>query len=271
MKTLNYFKTISVLLVVVFIALSCSTTKKTALNCPELPRSNTNTKAAADLKRHNRNTFALSQKESKKHYTVVNRVSPIRKDHKTITNAPEEIINQTDDISTSNLEVIRVPDKIEYNNNLVASADKSVISVTNTDSKLIPDAVESSETKLKEVKYKRNDVQNSSILKSDIALNKNSNSVIKAYAASYKSDLQEETTTKMIEPLGLAGFISGLAGLLVLPFIFGTIAIVFGAISLGRILKHPDRYKGLGFAIAALIIGVVDFVWVLIVVAAGTI
>ncbi len=268
MKTLNYLKTISALLVVVFVALSCSTTKKTALNCPELPRSNTNTKVAADLKRHNRNTFAFSQKESKKHHTAVNRVSPIKKDQETITNAPAEVTNQTDDISTSNLEEIRVPGKIEYNNNLTASADNSIISVTNNDSKLILNAVESTEIRLKEVKYKRNDVQNSSIPKSDIALNKNSNSVIKSYAASYKGDLQQETTVKMIEPLGLAGFISGLAGLLILPFIFGVVAIVFGAISLGKILKHPDRYKGLGFAIAALIIGVVDIVWVLIVVAA---
>src|SRR4030042_2948128 len=119
MKTLNYLKTISALLVVVFVALSCSTTKKTALNCPELPRSNTNTKIAADLKRHKKNTFAFSQKESKKHHTAVNRVSPIKKDQETITNAPAEVTNQTDDISTSNLEEIRVPGKLNIIINLL--------------------------------------------------------------------------------------------------------------------------------------------------------
>lgn len=60
-----------------------------------------------------------------------------------------------------------------------------------------------------------------------------------------------------VEPFGIAGFITGIVGLIVFGYIFGTIAIVFGAISLVRIRNNPDKYKGRGFAIASLILGIV--------------
>lgn len=60
------------------------------------------------------------------------------------------------------------------------------------------------------------------------------------------------------EGLGLAGFITGLVGLFVLGIVLGIISIIFGAISLGKISKQPEKYKGKGFAITSLILGILD-------------
>jgi hypothetical protein len=66
--------------------------------------------------------------------------------------------------------------------------------------------------------------------------------------------------------MALAGFICSLAGLLLFGFILGTLAVIFSAIGLGKINKDPAKWKGKGMAIAGLIIGVVDIVaWLIII------
>jgi hypothetical protein len=62
------------------------------------------------------------------------------------------------------------------------------------------------------------------------------------------------------EGLGLAGFISGLVGLFVASIPLGIIAVIFGSISLSKIKKQPRRFKGRGFAIASIILGIIDVV-----------
>jgi ribose 5-phosphate isomerase RpiB len=74
---------------------------------------------------------------------------------------------------------------------------------------------------------------------------------------SYKMTRESD---RKIEGLGLAGFICGCVSFFVLGIILATLAIVFGAISLHRFSKYPDRYKGKGFAIASLVIGAVAFI-----------
>lgn len=56
---------------------------------------------------------------------------------------------------------------------------------------------------------------------------------------------------------GIIGLVSGIIGLLVFWYIFGPIAIIFGAIGIAK-----DDSKGLG--IAGLILGIVDVVCMLI-------
>jgi hypothetical protein len=41
------------------------------------------------------------------------------------------------------------------------------------------------------------------------------------------------------------------------------LAIVFGAISLSKIKKNPEKYKGIGFAKAGLIIGIIEIVLII--------
>ena len=68
------------------------------------------------------------------------------------------------------------------------------------------------------------------------------------------------TIPAKVEGLGLAGFVSSLVGLFIASIPLGIIAIVFGNISLSKIKKNPQRYKGKGFAVASIIIGIVDVV-----------
>jgi len=65
--------------------------------------------------------------------------------------------------------------------------------------------------------------------------------------------------------LALAGFICSLAGLFIFGFILGALAIIFSAIGLGKINKDSSKWKGKEFAIAGLVIGIVDIVaWLII-------
>jgi len=70
------------------------------------------------------------------------------------------------------------------------------------------------------------------------------------------------------EGLAIAGFVSGLVGLFVASIPLGALAVVFGAISLSKIKKNPQRFKGRGLAIASIILGIVDVVLMLILLAA---
>jgi hypothetical protein len=62
------------------------------------------------------------------------------------------------------------------------------------------------------------------------------------------------------------GFIFSLVGFFVFTPL-GILAVVFSGVSLGRINEHPERYKGRGFAIAGIIIGAVDVIGMLIILA----
>lgn len=75
---------------------------------------------------------------------------------------------------------------------------------------------------------------------------------------------------KQTEGMAFGGFIGSLAGLFVFGIPLGIMAIIFGFISLGRIGRYPERYKGKGLGIASIIIGFVDVIGMLIVLAAMT-
>ena len=89
--------------------------------------------------------------------------------------------------------------------------------------------------------------------------------------AATKQVVKQNTLTKSasnsgdlpLDAFALTGFIAGVLGLFLLPFLFGTVAVVFSAIGLARIGK--GKSKGKGFAIAGLVLGIISFVWVLIV------
>jgi hypothetical protein len=75
------------------------------------------------------------------------------------------------------------------------------------------------------------------------------------------------TLPKKTHGLALSGFIGSLVGLFVLGIPLGIMAVIFGSISLGSIDKHPERYKGRGLAIASIIIGAVDIIGMIIILA----
>ncbi len=67
--------------------------------------------------------------------------------------------------------------------------------------------------------------------------------------------------SRVTEKLGLSGFILTLVGwVLVFGFPLSIIGVVFGSISLGKIKRNPRHFKGRGFAIASLILGIIGVV-----------
>jgi hypothetical protein len=58
----------------------------------------------------------------------------------------------------------------------------------------------------------------------------------------------------------LTGMICGILGLLVTPFLFATLGVIFGGIGLSKIKKNPEKYKGKGMAITGLVTGIVAIV-----------
>jgi hypothetical protein len=77
-----------------------------------------------------------------------------------------------------------------------------------------------------------------------------------------------------VEGLGLAGFILALVGWFIpyLGLLMCLLAIIFGGVSLGRIARNPDKFKGRGFGITALIMGILGIlVTILIIVAIASI
>jgi hypothetical protein len=69
------------------------------------------------------------------------------------------------------------------------------------------------------------------------------------------------------EPLGIVGFIGSLIGLFIAGVPLGTLGVIFGAISLGKVKREPARFRGRGIAIAAIIIGIIAAVGAIIVMA----
>ncbi len=64
-----------------------------------------------------------------------------------------------------------------------------------------------------------------------------------------------------MDGFALTGFITGILSFFILPFLFGTIAVIFSAIGLARIIKGKSRGKG--FAITGLVLGIISFIYVL--------
>ncbi|MFO7368652.1 MAG: DUF4190 domain-containing protein [Bacteroidales bacterium] len=110
-----------------------------------------------------------------------------------------------------------------------------------------------------------------SILKSDVFVIKYPNGT-RDYFDQVAPVIQTETTNKTIrepahqksEGMGTAGFIASLLGFFIAGIPLGIFAIIAGSVSIGKINRHPGKYKGKGLAIASIIIGLVDVVGVLL-------
>ena len=60
----------------------------------------------------------------------------------------------------------------------------------------------------------------------------------------------------------ITSFITGIGGIVLIPIILSISAIIFCAIALAAIKKNPEKYKGKGFAIAGLVLGIIGLIWV---------
>jgi hypothetical protein len=79
------------------------------------------------------------------------------------------------------------------------------------------------------------------------------------------SNRNTHNAQKVTPIASIIGFISGITSLLVLPIVFGLIAIILGAIGYSQNISQPDKYKGQSLAIWAIALGVVGIVVPLII------
>lgn len=71
--------------------------------------------------------------------------------------------------------------------------------------------------------------------------------------------------TRKTEKFGLSGFILSIAGLVpIICLPFAILGLIFGIISLRKIKQNPALYKGKGFAIASIILGVLGILGILL-------
>jgi len=82
----------------------------------------------------------------------------------------------------------------------------------------------------------------------------------------YVKTKQPEIYTKR-KTVSVGGFVCGIIGFILSGIIFGPIALVLGIVGLRKVKKQPNKYKGKGFAIASLILGIVDIIGVFIAIA----
>ena len=301
MKTINHILTIfGTLLILSFVLFSCSTSKKTALSCPEFSI-NKNNKVAFDHKRY---------KAVISHYRATARKQPVRLSRK---NQRKDIIvfknsqDQDDSLVTTTKSVSDL-NKIEYSKGLIASIDNAIIpfvgnntyglSLKKLDSteqpkdliitqpsgcdtivlksgSLLIGKVE--EIGQNEIKYRKcNNLTGPiiSILKSDVSVIIYTNGTHEFITSTNALDSSQNNTTTSYnnapiktEGLGIAGFVSSLVGLFIAGIPLGLVGLIFGGISLSKIKKQPNKFKGKGLAIASIIIGIIAIIGAIIVIA----
>lgn len=79
-----------------------------------------------------------------------------------------------------------------------------------------------------------------------------------------KSYYSTESPDPKPDKLAKTSMILGIIGLFIFGIILGLLALIFGAVSLGRISKNPDLYSGKGQAIAGLILGIIGLVGMIV-------
>lgn len=78
--------------------------------------------------------------------------------------------------------------------------------------------------------------------------------------------IPEGEKVKQAQGLAIASLVLGIVGMFILPVPLGILAVIFASIAFARINKHPGL-KGIGFAIAGMVIGLVALILGLLLIA----
>jgi hypothetical protein len=268
---------------------SCSTSKKSAIACPDISL-NKGYKFSSNHKKNN--SLAYDRIKPVKHPS-----SSSRKNQSKDKGLSKSSI-LTDLSKEPNIESIQYQNKAQFSELLLASTDNKLIppSVTTnitpfgttertfqqdkcdtimlkSGSSLVGKVEEIGQT---EIKYRKcNNLSGPiiSIAKSSVTAIMFSNGSHEIFTEdnpglqNNNQSITGNTDVRQVEGFGIAGLAAGVVGLFIAGIPLGAIAIVFGAISLSRIKKNPKKYSGKGFAIASLILGIVDVVAMIIILA----
>jgi hypothetical protein len=241
MKTRSNFLAIFGTVLVIFLVLSsCSTTKKSALACPEF--SNNKPKTAKVHKKLNLNIATAYHKS-----TSTKQSKKVDKNAEVIGVTEKPTVNS--EVSKIDIGSIANLSRTEYREVLVASTDNSVILVEDNSASYSLKPIE----KIDPIKVASN---NKNV--------KTPDEIVRPIKTSFVSENSVQTTDvpeKQMNGFAVAGFVVGLVALFIIPVGLGILAVVFGAIGLSQIKKNPNKFKGKGLAIAALILGIASVVY----------
>lgn len=264
MKTLQFSsKAICLLLGVILILSSCSSSKKTAISCPELPGYRNAHKVALHHNRHNQHPYAFSVKERKHQGSFASHSkSPARERtrYPKVNNEPGSQAGSSVSSLPGNFSELK---KDEFKNNLLASADNSIIQAPMTVSENNPTSPGQNDASEGTISEKSPSAENVKLAPAITSGEK--------YNAAKKSGMETERIGSVqempvkIQPLAIAGLIAGIVGLFVAGIPLGIIAVVFGFIALNKIKRNPNLFRGKGLAIASVILGFVAIIGAIII------
>jgi prolipoprotein diacylglyceryltransferase len=145
---------------------------------------------------------------------------------------------------------------------VIASSDKNFLISNNTE-KLISQYAHSlvpefqNEKELTQSKHHLDNLTNDIASVSFKKISKGDTTIVKKLDNSKENAaVLKKSDNRKTEKMGLVGFILSFFGIIPLIGIpFGILAIIFGAKSLTKIKRNPEKYKGKGFAIASIAIG----------------
>jgi hypothetical protein len=303
MKSKKKFLAIAGIIMVLTLAfVSCSTSKKSAVRCPEFTKYKSDF-TGYDHKKYKKLSFSRHNEIQIKNQKIASSKKNQRKTPTAFKNSPAPSkVHLTKNSFHFN--------KSDFSAGLLASVDNSIPQVKlslheksveadptrqmdlTVDLKVICDTIilrsgvaligKVEEIKQKEITYRKCNnltgplitIQKSDVIR--IGYSNGTQDVLTTEVIDYHDVYAQEKDVFMqdnhpvvkTEGLGVAGFVSGIVGLFVAGVILGTAAIIFGSISLRNINRNPGRYKGKGLAIASIIIGFIAVIGALIVISA---
>jgi hypothetical protein len=268
-------------LVFLLVFISCAPARKSAVSCTEFPVYRYN---KINHKAGKQTLFASRHRTNKANYQA----NSVKKQSKNIV-----ALAPARDAS-----LINIIDKIEFSKGLLASADNAIVTqksssifseklqpvytgsnyadaskqvskcdtiVLKSGSVIFAKVEEISQT---EVKYRRCDNLSGplfSILKSDVSsiryingTRDNFNPVVDVTYSPVQNP--QNNLPPQTQGLAIAGFLASVVGLFIASIPLGLLAIIFGGISLKKIRRSQGRLKGRGLAIAGIVIGIIDVV-----------
>lgn len=293
---------LGIILVLSFGLLSCGTSKKSAIACPPVSMNKNNKVALYHKRIKNLTITSYNRVSNKKQYVNLSRKKNGEKTALINNISVEEIAR------VPGIENVSYWDKNEYTKGLVASTDNAIIPISKNnaftptlnginlnnhfndliiyasagcDTIILKSGVtiigKVEEIGQSEIKYRKcNNLTGPliSIIKADVSSIIYSNGTrdlfgpTDTYIPNQHYSTYNNNSVLKTEGLGLVGFISGLVGLFIASIPLGLIAVIFGGISLSKIKRQSQRFKGKGFAIASIILGIIDVVAMIILLAA---
>lgn len=255
---------------------SCNTAKKASVSCPEYSV-------------HKKNIAAVKYKRKKNraiHYEAKTNINHESKANQKEDKIPAKNFPTQDDLIVTGMNNQEIPSELvaSFDNSTIQFVEKTVETYPYTKPENHEITRESAKTQAigcdtivfktggrlvakveeigpNEIKYRKCDNLTGpliSISKLDVFKVHYSNGT-----SDYIQRLAGNSQAKT-EGLGIAGFVAGIVGLFVAGIPLGLLAIIFGFVSLSKIKKQPDRFKGKGFAIASIVIGMVAVVGAII-------